>query len=71
MNQVHKKKLLHSKWTAVIPRQKRKHYIVTDVDYDEDGQVIECILEAVIDKHRQDIDWRSLKDTSIWRSGWC
>lgn len=71
MNQVHKKKLLHSKWTAVTPSHKRKHFIITEVDYDEDGQVIDCILEAVIDKHSQAIDWRSLKDPTSWRSGWC
>ncbi len=34
MNRVHPKALLNSKWTAVSPRAKEKHFIVTEVEFD-------------------------------------
>lgn len=63
-------KLLHSKWTAVSPQNKEKHFMVTSVELDEEHNVVECIIEAVLTKREQSINWRSLKDPKVWKMGW-
>ena len=63
-------KLLHSKWTAVSPQKKEKHFLVTSVVFDDDNNVIECIIEAVMTKREQSIAWRSLKNSNVWEMGW-
>ncbi|MEM1091938.1 MAG: TIGR02450 family Trp-rich protein [Pseudomonadota bacterium] len=70
MNQINPRKLMHSKWTAVTPVNREKHFMVTKVEFDEDGTVVSCELEAVMSKRPQSIDWRELKDVSRWRFGW-
>ena len=70
MHQINPKKLLHSKWTAVTPKNKEKHFLVTDIDFDEEGAVERCELEAVMSKRAQDIDWEQLKDAKQWKMGW-
>lgn len=70
MNKINPKKLLRSKWTSVNPQRKEKHFIVTEVEFDEDGIVIECVIEAIISKRAEPIDWRSLKDADSWLQGW-
>lgn len=70
MNPVQPKKLLHSKWTAVSPVQKEKHFMVTKVEFDENGEVIVCEIEAVLSQRVREIQWQSLKDQTIWRQGW-
>jgi tryptophan-rich hypothetical protein len=71
-NPLNPKKLLLSKWTAVQPIQKRKHFLVSKVitpELPEDA--IEFVeLEAVFDQHVTTIPWRELKNTEIWRQGW-
>jgi len=66
------KKLLLSKWTAVKPSHKRKHFLVSRVVLPElPEQAIEFLeLEAVFDQHIQVIPWRELKDSEIWLQGW-
>lgn len=70
MNRINPKKLLHSKWTAVTPVNKEKHFMVTELTFDEEGNVEKCVLEAVYSKREQGIDWHQLKDSSIWKLGW-
>lgn len=70
MNNINPKKLLHSKWTAVKPARKEKHFMVTEVEFDEEGNVCDCVLEAVISNRSESIDWTLLKDTSTWIHGW-
>ena len=70
MHRINPKKLLHSKWTAVKPVNKEKHFLVTEVEFDEEGQVVHCLIEAVMSKREISIDWRSLKDQACWRQGW-
>ncbi len=70
MHQINPKKLLHSKWTAVNPVNKEKHFMVTELEFDEEGNVIDCLLEAVITNRETSIDWRALKNTAHWRQGW-
>lgn len=70
MNKVNPKKLLNSKWTALVPRKKEKHFLVVEVDYDEDGSIAFCIIEAIINKRQAEIDWQKLKDDKVWQQGW-
>jgi tryptophan-rich hypothetical protein len=71
-NPLNPKKLLLSKWTAVKPTHKRKHFLVSKVILpDLPEAAIEFIeLEAVFDKSIQVIAWRDLKNTAIWLQGW-
>ncbi|QYK03229.1 TIGR02450 family Trp-rich protein [Shewanella psychrotolerans] len=64
------KKLLQSKWSKVIPINKEKHFTVVEVEFDEQNNVVLCIIEAVINRNQYSIDWRSLRDSNIWRIGW-
>lgn len=70
MNKIHPKKLLQSKWTAVIPNAKEKHFLIIEVEYSEEGMVESCVMEAVMSKRQMQIDWRDLKQSDIWLQGW-
>lgn len=70
MNQINPTKLLHSKWTAVIPKNREKHFLVTEVQRDEERVVVSCTLEAVMSKRALAIDWRELKNSGTWKQGW-
>ena len=70
MNPINPKKLLHSKWTAVQPVNKEKHFMVTEVEFDGEGAVVDCVIEAVMSKRSESIDWTVLKNTDNWRQGW-
>ncbi|WP_394191803.1 TIGR02450 family Trp-rich protein [Pseudoalteromonas atlantica] len=70
MNQINPRKLLRSKWTAVSPSNKEKHFIITDIEFDDEGVVIHCEIEAVMSKRTQLIDWRQLKEQDVWLQGW-
>jgi len=48
MNRINPNKLLLSKWTAVKPRQKERHFMVTKLIRAENEEIIACELEAVI-----------------------
>jgi tryptophan-rich hypothetical protein len=66
------KKLLLTKWTAVHPSDKRKHFLVSKVILpDLPQQAIEYVeLEAVFDKQIQRILWRDLSNSAVWLQGW-
>lgn len=70
MNKINPKKLLNSKWTAVTPVKKEKHFIVSEVEFDEENLVVSCNIEALISKRSIPINWRDLKDDSNWLQGW-
>ncbi|MBB1273086.1 MULTISPECIES: TIGR02450 family Trp-rich protein [Psychromonas] len=70
MNKINPQKLLNSKWTAVKPLNKEKHFLITDVDFDEQGNVIFCLLEAIISHREAEISWRDLQDSECWLQGW-
>lgn len=71
MNRINPNKLLLSKWTAVTPQNRERHFIVKCLLRDDDERVIGCELEAVINHNVYRIDWRELKDAGVWRMGWC
>ena len=72
MNHLHPKKLLLTKWTAVKPVSRNKHYLVSKVIVPEPPELaIEWVeLEAVYSKAVTRIDWRELRDETRWRQGW-
>jgi len=72
MNPLNPKKLLLSKWTAVTPVKKQKHFLVSKVIQPEvPTDPIELVeIEAVFSKAKQIIAWRELQDDKIWRQGW-
>lgn len=70
MNRIHPKKLLNSKWTAVKPHKKEKHFIIIEVEFDENSLLQRCVIQAVFTKNESEIDWRTLKDPSSWKVGW-
>ncbi len=72
MNPLHPKKLLLSKWTAVHPVAREKHFLVAKVILPErqDGQVEWVEVEAVHSKAVRRIAWRDLRDDTQWRQGW-
>ena len=70
VNKINPKKLLNSKWTAVTPEKEEKHFMVTEIEFDEDGIVVLCSIEALISKRSVPKDWHDLKDDSSWVHGW-
>jgi tryptophan-rich hypothetical protein len=66
------KKLLLTKWTAVKPVAKQKHYLVSRVIKPElpTAPIERVEIEAVFSKAVQQIAWRDLQDDSVWRQGW-
>ncbi|MCX2860549.1 TIGR02450 family Trp-rich protein [Paucibacter sp. PLA-PC-4] len=71
-NPLHPKKLLLSKWTAVTPQHKEKHFLVVRLVLPEtpDAPVLEIELEAVHSGRSRRVAWRELRDASEWRQGW-
>ncbi len=71
-NPLSPKKLLLSKWTAVQPRNREKHFVVVRVIEPEPPAVrIERIeLEAVHSGRVLQLHWRELTDPRVWRQGW-
>ncbi|MCF2950437.1 TIGR02450 family Trp-rich protein [Paraglaciecola aquimarina] len=70
MNRVSPKALLNSKWTRSKVTNKEKHFVVIAVEINEDQQVTECIIQAVMTKSEYAIDWRDLKMSDNWLMGW-
>ncbi|QDE32486.1 MULTISPECIES: TIGR02450 family Trp-rich protein [Shewanella] len=70
MNRFHPKKLLHSKWTKIEVINKLKHFSIIKVEYDEQKNVIECIIRAEMNTQEFAVDWHDLKDSQQWKMGW-
>lgn len=70
MIRINPKKLLNSKWTAASPKHKEKHFLITEIELDEEGEVLSCVIEALMTKRAESIEWQSLKDTDQWLQGW-
>jgi tryptophan-rich hypothetical protein len=72
MNALNPKKLLLSKWTAVKPVAKQRHFLVSRVIKPElpTDPIEQVEIEAVFSKATQLIDWRELQDDAVWRQGW-
>ena len=70
MRKINPKKLLNSKWTAVTPKNREKHFLLTEIELDEDGAVLSCLIEAIMSKRAESIDWQELKNEALWIQGW-
>ena len=70
MNRINPNKLLNSKWTAIQPVNRQRHFIVTSVIKSDDGLVTACEIEAVLTHKVTAFDWRELKDSNRWVTGW-
>ena len=72
MNPLNSKKLLLTKWTAVTPIAKQKHFLVSRVIQPEvETDPVEFVeIESVFSKATQIIKWRDLQNDSVWRQGW-
>jgi tryptophan-rich hypothetical protein len=66
------RKLLQSKWTAVVPQGRQKHFVVVRlIERDSVDLPLEQVeIEAVHSKRRRIIDWRELRDPARWHQGW-
>jgi len=69
-NQINPNKLLLSKWTAVQPVNKEKHFLVAELLKDEQEQIIGCVLEAVINNRKIEMAWQELSNSENWLLGW-
>jgi tryptophan-rich hypothetical protein len=72
LNPLNPKKLHLTKWTAVQPVAKQKHFLVSRVIQpvlpEDPIELVE--IEAVFSKAKQIIPWRDLQNDSAWRQGW-
>jgi tryptophan-rich hypothetical protein len=70
-NPVNRSKLAKSKWTAVSPVDREKHFLVVDWVRDEDGRPTDEVeIEAVLTGAVRRIHWRELEDHARWHIGW-
>lgn len=72
MNKINPAKLYLSKWTAVAPANKEKHFLVhcQCVLDDANNETVTYTLEAILTKRTRTIDWQELKNDSMWKMGW-
>jgi tryptophan-rich hypothetical protein len=70
MNKISPKTLLNSKWTSCNVTAKEKHFVIINVEFDDNRKVVECIIEAVMTHNQYAIDWRDLKESTQWKIGW-
>ena len=65
-------KLLGTKWTAVAPQRREKHFLVTRlVTPERPGEALVHVeIEAVHSRRARVIEWRALRDPAVWRQGW-
>ena len=70
-NPVNQKKLPMSKWTAVSPVDRQKHFLVVDWVRDDEGEPTDrLVIEAVLTQRLREIHWRELEDSRSWQVGW-
>ena len=70
MHRINPDKLQQSKWTAVAPKHKEKHFMVTKLVRDEQEKVVQVVLEAVLTRREFTLPWQALQDEETWRMGW-
>ena len=73
-------KLLQSKWTAVQPREREKHFVVIRLVGPGElpmaapspaaARDLRVLLQAVYSKRTWTLPWRELTEPSRWRRGW-
>jgi tryptophan-rich hypothetical protein len=71
-NRFSSRKLLLSKWTAVSPMNREKHFLLTQVVVPDvpDAPVEFVELEAVHSGRKIITPWRELRNGDAWLQGW-
>ncbi len=71
-NALSPRKLLLTKWTAVTPRAREKHFMVVKlIDPEPPGSPVVAVeLEAVHSKSVRVLPWKELTNTTKWTRGW-
>ena len=70
-NPVNLKKIVGSKWTAVLPENREKHFIVLDWERDENDQPTDRIqLEAILTGTVRLLHHKALAEQEEWLIGW-
>lgn len=66
------KKLLLSKWTATVPKNKEMHFLVTQLIAPEAPETTTKLIEieAVYSRLSMVLPWRELLDEDRWLQGW-
>ncbi|MCF7967775.1 MAG: TIGR02450 family Trp-rich protein [Methylococcaceae bacterium] len=69
---INPRKLLLSKWTAVNPQDKEKHFVVIRLVKPElpEGLIEFVEMEAVYSRRAFVVAWRELRDSGRWQQGW-
>lgn len=64
--------MLLSKWTAVTPSNKEKHFVLTRIiEPDRPGvKLVQVELEAVYSGRSMTAGWEELIDRECWHPGW-
>ena len=44
--------------------------MISECEFDEEGVLILCSIEAVMTKRSSLIDWNELKNNELWLQGW-
>jgi len=70
VNRINPSKLLLSKWTAAHPQNREKHFLVTELIRNDEGEVLEVELQAVLTKRSEQLKWQALCDKDHWKFGW-
>lgn len=72
MNPLNPKKLHLTKWTAVKPVAKQKHFLVSKVIKPElPNEPVEFVeIESIFSKASHVIPWRDLQNDEVWLQGW-
>ena len=70
VNRFNPEKLNLSKWTAVAPSNEQRHFIVTRLLRNHDKRIVQCELQAVLNRESMIIDCTELKDAERWIMGW-
>jgi tryptophan-rich hypothetical protein len=70
VNRINPNKLLLSKWTAAHPQNREKHFLVTELIRNDEGEVLEVELQAVLTKRSEQLKWQALCDKDHWQFGW-
>ena len=71
-NPLNANKLLHSKWTATVPVDREKHFMVTSlIAPDVPGTQVDAVtMEAVLTGSSFILRWCELNDAGRWLQGW-
>nr|WP_207202283.1 MULTISPECIES: TIGR02450 family Trp-rich protein [unclassified Pseudomonas] len=62
--------MLLSKWTAALPQNREKHFLVSELFCDEEGTVLQVELQAVLTRRCHRLNWQDLQNDSQWQMGW-